>query len=160
LLVYSPANVAPGRVETLASQIDVGPTLFGLLGFSYRSRFFGQDILTDGRTHQRALLANYQTVGYLEDGVLIELRPKQRVRAVDAASGQELPMDSRARYLADEAIGYYEAASDAFRNGGLHVGAGARVQGGAQADPSAAAAAASDATIRSQSSVPGGRPSL
>src|SRR5882672_6686152 len=45
LIVYAPGHVAPGRVDTIASQIDVGPTILGMLGFGYRSRFFGHDIL-------------------------------------------------------------------------------------------------------------------
>lgn len=34
------------------------PTLLPLLNMSYGSRFFGHDILTEGRTHQRALMPN------------------------------------------------------------------------------------------------------
>jgi len=67
MIIFSPQHVAPARIEQVASQIDVAPTLLALLDFSYRSHFFGQDILTDGRRNPRALLANYQTVGLLED---------------------------------------------------------------------------------------------
>jgi len=38
------------RIDTVASQIDVAPTVLALLNFDYVSRFFGQDILTEGRT--------------------------------------------------------------------------------------------------------------
>lgn len=55
---------------------------------------------------QRAFLANYQTVGYLEDGVL-----------VDPVSGKELPADEKGKQLLDEAISYYQAASEAYRSG-------------------------------------------
>jgi phosphoglycerol transferase MdoB-like AlkP superfamily enzyme len=123
LIVYAPGQVVPGRVESLASQIDVAPTLLALLNFTYTSRFFGQDILAEGVRHQRALLANYQTVGYLEGGVLVELRPKGRYRFVDAASGQELPENEHNRYLLGEAISYYQTASDAFRSGALRMAA-------------------------------------
>ncbi len=119
LIVYAPKHVAPRVVDTTASQIDVAPTLLALLDFSYRSRFFGQDILTDGQLHRRALLANYQTVGYLEDGILVELKPKGEYRIVDAASGRELPRDARGMHFVDEAVGYYESASQAFRSGAL-----------------------------------------
>ncbi|MBX3673682.1 MAG: LTA synthase family protein [Burkholderiales bacterium] len=123
LVVYSPRHVPAGRVDHLASQIDVAPTLLGLLGFTYRSRFFGQDILTEGATHQRALLGNYQTVGYLEDGLLVELRPKGAWRVVDPATGGALPATEHARHLVDEAVGYYQSASRAFRSGALRAGA-------------------------------------
>ncbi len=123
LLVHSPRHVAPREVGFIASQIDVGPTLLALLDFSYRSRFFGHDILEEGEKHQRALLANYQTVGYLEDGMLVELRPKSVVRVTDATTGAELPVSGRAKELVDEAVGYYQSASQAFRSGALRVAA-------------------------------------
>jgi len=119
LLIYAPKHVAPARIDTVASQIDVAPTVLALLNFSYVSRFFGQDILTEGRTHQRAVMANYQTVGYLENGMLVELRPQRRVRVVDAESGRELPPSAATRHFTEEAIGYYQGASDAFRRGAL-----------------------------------------
>ena len=95
LLIYAPKHIAPARIETIASQIDVAPTVLALLNFSYVSRFFGQDILNEGRTHQRAMMANYQTVGYYEHGMLVELRPQRRVRVVDPATGRELPAERR-----------------------------------------------------------------
>jgi phosphoglycerol transferase MdoB-like AlkP superfamily enzyme len=121
LIVYSPGQVAPGRVDAIASQIDVGPTLLGMLGFGYRSRFFGHDILRDGAKHQRALFANYQTVGYYRDGIVVELKPKSRYRIVDAATGRTRKEDARSALLLDEAISYYEVASRAYRSGGLRV---------------------------------------
>ncbi len=123
LLVYAPRHVQPRRVDYIASQIDVPPTILALLGFSYRSRFFGQDILTEGASHQRALLGNYQTVGYLEDGLLVELRPKGVWRVLDAKTGEPAPVTERARTLVDEAVGYYQSSSQAFRSGALRAGA-------------------------------------
>jgi phosphoglycerol transferase MdoB-like AlkP superfamily enzyme len=117
LIVYSPGNIAPRRIDTLASQIDVAPTVLALLNFSYRSHFFGHDIITEGPKHPRAFLANYQTVGYLEDGILVELRPQRRWRLVDPVSGAELPASERGEHLLDEAISYYQAASEAYRSG-------------------------------------------
>ncbi|MGE5160859.1 MAG: LTA synthase family protein [Betaproteobacteria bacterium] len=119
MIVYAPKHLRPARVETIASQIDVPPTILGLLDFSYVSRFFGQDILTEGRIHQRAVMANYQTVGYYEKGVIVELRPQRRVRVVDAATGRELPPSDLTRHFTSEAIGYYQGASNAFRTGAL-----------------------------------------
>lgn len=119
MIVYAPGLIAPGRVETIASQIDVAPTLLALLNFSYTSRFFGQDILDEGRTHQRALMANYQTVGYYEAGRIVELRPQRRARVVEAATGKELPLEGDNLRLAREAIAYYESASVAYKTGAL-----------------------------------------
>ncbi len=119
MVVWSPRHVKPGRVDTIASQIDVAPTLLGMLGFSYRSRFFGHDVLREGAARPRALMANYQTVGLYQDGVVVELKPNRRVRIVDAVTGEERPLDERGRRLLDEAIGYYQVASSAYAKGEL-----------------------------------------
>ena len=119
LLVWSPGNIKPARIDTLASQIDVGPTLLALLNFSYRSRFFGHDIIHDGPGHQRAFMANYQTVGYMEGGVLVELRPQRRWRLIDVATGKERAADERGMHYLEEAVSYYQAASEAYRSGSL-----------------------------------------
>jgi len=120
LIIYAPGHIKPARIDTLSSQIDVAPTLLSLLNFSYRSHFFGHDILTDGLIHQRAFMANYQTVGYLEEGVLVELRPQQRWRIVDPATGKELPANAKGKEILEEAISYYQGAAEAYRSGALH----------------------------------------
>lgn len=117
LIIYAPGHIAPQRIDTLASQIDVGPTLLALLDFNYRSHFFGHDIIAEGPRHQRAFLANYQTVGYLEDDILVELRPQRRWRLVDPDSGNELPASPRGEELLEEAVSYYEGAAEAYRSG-------------------------------------------
>jgi phosphoglycerol transferase MdoB-like AlkP superfamily enzyme len=114
-IVYAPAHVKPQQVDTVASQIDVPPTLLGLLNVSYKSKFFGHDILREGQQHQRAFMANYQTVGYYQNGRTVELKPNARFRVVDATNGRPLPMDAQNRNLLDEAISYYQLASEAFR---------------------------------------------
>ena len=121
LIVYSPGNVQPGRVDTIASQIDVGPTLLGMLDFNYRTRFFGHDVLREGAKHPRALFANYQTVGYYRDGIIVELRPKGRYRIVDAASGKKRAEDAHSAQLLEEAISYYQVASRAYRSGQMKL---------------------------------------
>ena len=123
LIVYAPGHVPQRRIDTIASQIDVGPTLLGMLGFSYRSRFFGHDILHEGADHPRALLANYQTVGYYRDGIVVELKPKRRYRIVDAATGRERAEDALSARLMDEAISYYQLASRAYKSGQLKIAA-------------------------------------
>ncbi len=119
LIFYGPDQVKPGRVDTVASQIDVAPTLLGMLNVSYRSRFFGHDVLREGATHPRALMANYQTVGYYESGRMVELRPNGRSRVVSADTGKLAPKDELTSHLMDEAVSYYQLASEAYRKGYL-----------------------------------------
>jgi phosphoglycerol transferase MdoB-like AlkP superfamily enzyme len=119
LIIYAPGHVRPGRVDSIASLIDVGPTLLGLLDFSYRSRFFGHDILREGVNHQRALFADFQTVGYYQDGIVVELKPNGRARVVDAATGRERTEDVLSAQIMNEAISYYQLASRAYKSGQL-----------------------------------------
>jgi phosphoglycerol transferase MdoB-like AlkP superfamily enzyme len=112
MIIYAPKWIKPATIDYVSSQIDVGPTILSLLNFSYRSSFFGQDILTEGRFHQRALMANYLTVGYMENGKIVELGPKQKVRVVDAASGKILANTANEKELIDETISYYQIASE------------------------------------------------
>lgn len=121
LMIWSPGHIKPERIDTLASQIDVAPTLLALLNVGYRSRFFGHDILHDGPAHPRAFMANYQTVGYLEDGVLVELRPQRRWRLVDAETGKERAHDAKGMRILEEAVSYYQTAAEAYRSGALVV---------------------------------------
>jgi len=62
------------RVDTLVSQIDVMPTVMGLLNFSYESKFLGQDIFR--RFYQpRAYIATYRELGYLTPDTLSIIKP-------------------------------------------------------------------------------------
>jgi phosphoglycerol transferase MdoB-like AlkP superfamily enzyme len=58
LIVYNPKLIAPARIDKLCSQIDVPPTLLALMGWSYESRFYGQDILRMEIGEERALIAS------------------------------------------------------------------------------------------------------
>ncbi len=112
MIIYAPKWIKPAVIEYVSSQIDVGPTILALLNFSYHSNFFGQDILTEGRLHQRALMANYLTVGYMENGKIVELGPRQKIRVVDATSGKAIANLAAEKDLIDETISYYQIASE------------------------------------------------
>ena len=63
------------RVDTLASQIDVMPTVMGLLNFSYESKFLGQDIFSGFYFNPRAYIATYRELGYLTSDTLSIIKP-------------------------------------------------------------------------------------
>ena len=119
LFIYAPKHIKPARIDAVASQIDLPPTLLALLNMSYTSRFFGEDILAS--KNPRALMANYQTVAYMKGDVLVELRPKAQVRVVDAVTGQAREETAQTRAAVEAAIGYYQSASQSFRNGGMRL---------------------------------------
>lgn len=81
LFIYSPKHIQAMEIDTLASQIDLAPTLLALLNISYQSYFFGKDIL--GSDFQgRALIANYQKLGLLKKEELLFLSPGKQINRV------------------------------------------------------------------------------
>lgn len=114
-LVYSPGFIEPRYEEKTCSQIDLMPTLFNLLGLSYDSRFYGQDILaTDYK--ERAFMATYQDLGYYADGVLTVLSPVRKVQqfSVTRHDGwlyEETPLDTVDETALREAQAYYQTAN-------------------------------------------------
>jgi len=117
LLVYSPRHVAPRRIDRLMSQIDIAPTLLGLLDFSYTSKFFGRDILRSPPDGDRAFVANYQTLGYLKGDRMVVLQPKKKVEVYRMSEDMTRREPAQDPDLAREAISFYQVASYAFRSG-------------------------------------------
>ncbi|GAB3550646.1 LTA synthase family protein [Noviherbaspirillum agri] len=117
MIVYAPGHLEPRHVDRLASQIDVGPTLLGMLNFSYSSRFFGQDILNAQGEEERAFISNYQSLGYLKRGILTVLRPKQQVAAFRIDANRNATPTEVDPKLAEEAIAYYQGAAELYKSG-------------------------------------------
>ena len=103
-MVYSPRHVSPRHVDTLVSQLDVAPTVLGLLNISYDSVFFGKDALAPGP--RWALLNHNRDIALLRGGMISELgfRQTRATYAYDAGTN----MQNR---IADDAEGTRDAAS-------------------------------------------------
>ncbi|AJY69203.1 sulfatase [Geobacter sulfurreducens] len=117
LLVYAPHHVKPGRVDRMMAQIDVAPTVLGLLNMSYTTDFLGHDILKAANRPERAFISTYQKLGYIEGDRLLILSPQKGVGVVrfDRRSGatEPLPMDER---LLQEALAWYQGANYIYKN--------------------------------------------
>ncbi len=118
MLIYSPAHVAPGRMERLMSQIDMGPTVLGMLNFSYNSKFYGVDInqLEPGR--ERVFISTYQLLGFIRNDQLVILAPQQKSDelSIDWADQSASPGQINPQ-LVEETIAWYQVASYSFKNG-------------------------------------------
>ena len=79
LLIYSPKHIAPRRVDTLMTQIDVAPTVMGLLGLPYQAPFFGQDVLSTAAEHRVALFNHNHDVAIYRDGRIVVFGLKKAV---------------------------------------------------------------------------------
>ena len=113
LLVYSPANIKPGVIDKIASQIDLGPTLLAMLNMEYVSNFFGKDILAMTPDEERALIANYQHLGLYTEGRLPVSSPrKQLTQQLNPESGdpviKAVNADDPGMHLN---LAYYQSAS-------------------------------------------------
>jgi phosphoglycerol transferase MdoB-like AlkP superfamily enzyme len=73
LLIFAPRHVTPGHVTTLTSQIDVAPTVLGLLDFSYDSAFFGIDVLREARPGRFIPLNHNREVALFDGTHLISI---------------------------------------------------------------------------------------
>lgn len=81
MFIYAPKYIAPGEVNKIASQIDLAPTLLSLLHFRYESWFFGQNILANNFV-ERALIGNYQKLGFYKNNELVILSPGRKVERI------------------------------------------------------------------------------
>jgi phosphoglycerol transferase MdoB-like AlkP superfamily enzyme len=118
-MVYAPKIIKPQNITKLSSQIDLAPTLFSMMDWSYKSKFYGQDILSS-EFKPRALIGNYQKLGLYRDNRLTILLPNSKVKEFEV---EELNLkDNRYREISplsediDDTIGYYQSASYFYMN--------------------------------------------
>lgn len=45
MMFYAPKHIQPTKIATLTGQIDIAPTILGLLGIEYNAPFFGSNVL-------------------------------------------------------------------------------------------------------------------
>lgn len=118
LFIYAPMLIEAREMTTLASQIDLAPTLLGLLGIDYESTFFGRNLLLASQLPERAPIGNYQHLGLFDGRDLAILSPRQGMRRHDEALGESRERRSdKDDPLLRRDIAYYQAASHAFSKG-------------------------------------------
>lgn len=123
-MVYAPGFIQPQKATKLMSQIDLMPTVFGLLHFNYDSKFIGQDVFASDYK-ERALIATYQDLGLIKNNRLTILSPKQKVKQFElklvpitgVSDGfqenyEEIPSHNIDQKLVKETIAYYQCTTD------------------------------------------------
>lgn len=78
-MIFSEGFIEPQKFTEMMSQIDVMPTLFGLLNFNYQSKFLGQDIFAK-EFQPKAYIATYQDLGFVKDNYLTIISPLRKVK--------------------------------------------------------------------------------
>ncbi|MDR3273485.1 MAG: LTA synthase family protein [Flavobacteriaceae bacterium] len=124
-VIYAPNFIQPQKVTKVVSQIDLMPTLFGLLHFSYTSHFYGQDVLKPDY-QLRAFASTYQDLGYLKGNILTVLSPNRKVNqyVIPFDSNYEYPMtkiENINQTLAEEAVANYQTSSYLIKNNKLKM---------------------------------------
>lgn len=112
LFIYAPAFIQPREHAGLASQIDLAPTLLGLLNVDYTSTFFGRNVLRADAAPGRALIGNYQHLGLFDGLDLAILSPRKSMRRHEDALGLSRESSAKANDpLLKRTISYYQSAS-------------------------------------------------
>lgn len=108
----------PAKHDKLTAQLDVAPTILGLLNFNYESKFFGQNVFGIPDEQHRAFIRTYQSLGYIKNGKLIVLDPNQKPKTYQPnfATGEELQIANDQK-LTDEAVANYQLASYLYEKG-------------------------------------------
>lgn len=117
LFIYAPALVKPQRIDRMMSQIDIAPTVLGLLNFSYTTKFMGKDILNMEGGQERAFISTYQKLGFIEGDKLLVLGPKKEAEYFsfarqDGKTTEIKPPDG----LLLDALAYYQGTNYIYKN--------------------------------------------
>jgi phosphoglycerol transferase MdoB-like AlkP superfamily enzyme len=115
LLVYSPKHIQPQVVDTLTGQIDIAPTVLGLLGFAYQAPFFGQDVLHNPQAQRVALFSHNHDVAALRDNKLVVLGLNKKVTTLhyDEATNSYTAIPAEPE-LTQLAIAYFQTGYELF----------------------------------------------
>jgi phosphoglycerol transferase MdoB-like AlkP superfamily enzyme len=80
LLIYAPGHIPPREVDTLMTQVDLAPTVMGLLGLGYTAPWFGQDALNTPEEARIAYFGHNHDVAILKGGSLSILGLQKTVK--------------------------------------------------------------------------------
>ena len=122
VVFYAPGIVPAGaRLNDIASSMDVPPTVLGLLGGAYDSKFFGRDVLSPSPRTGLAVMTHNNEIALMRGGrmAVLGLRGAATVYDVDSIGGlhQLSAPDTSGKALVEDAIAYFQTADELYRNG-------------------------------------------
>lgn len=105
-----------GKITKQCSQIDLFPTFFGLLGWSYESDFYGKDV-NDPTFEERAFVGTYRKLALMKGDRIMILsdQKKQAFYRWDRKQDRLLPTPIERSFL-EETIAWYQTADYLFTN--------------------------------------------
>ena len=122
ILFYAPGVIPPGRrIDTLASSLDIPPTILSVLGMGYDSKFFGHDVFHAAPSAGRALMTHNNKIALLRGSRIAVLSLHKSTSLYDLGPDYSLrPVltpDAEGRELIEDAIAYYNGADSIYRSG-------------------------------------------
>lgn len=121
-MIFSEGFIEPQKFTQTMSQIDVMPTLLGLLNFKYQSKFLGQDVFTQN-FEPKAYIATYQDLGLIKDNYLTIISPTKKIKQYSLSLQKsnnledfklfydEIPVKNLQQSLVDDCISAYQSVS-------------------------------------------------
>ena len=121
-LVFSEGFIKPEKFTQTMSQIDVMPTVLGLLNFKYQSKFLGQDVFSKN-FEPKAYIATYQDLGLFKDNYLTIISPTKKVKQYSLSLQKsnnaddfkifydETPVKNTKQSLVDDCVSAYQSVS-------------------------------------------------
>ncbi len=118
LLLLAPGHLRPGVVEAATGQIDIAPTVMGILGLPFTAPFYGQDVLHWPVDKPRPILVNHDhDVGLLLGSKLAVLGLHKSVTVYDYdAQNYKIHKTADDPHLVDLATAYYQTAFELFKS--------------------------------------------
>lgn len=120
MVLLGPSFVkGPSRLSTLGCQLDVAPTLLGLLGRPYSSMFFGRNLLHEVPGNRLVLLNHNRAIGAYRDHRLAVLSLNKKVEFFrgDPKLGQMIRVDQPEAAddeLGQDAITLFQVADELY----------------------------------------------
>lgn len=115
LLIFAPGQLTPRQVNSPISQIDIAPTIMGLLGIPYTAPFFGQNVFAE-HTDARVLLFNHNhDVALYQNGRLAVLGLRNNVHTYNYRLGDDRMQETiQDKSIVELATAYYQTAFNLF----------------------------------------------
>lgn len=116
LLVMAPKHIAARHIDILTSQIDIAPTVMGLLGLEYIAPFYGQDVLTLEASSSRPIFLNHNhDVALYQNHQLVVLGLNKTATTVAYdPNNDQFSRSEPNPTLINLATAYYQTAFDLF----------------------------------------------
>ena len=116
MMIYSPAHIQPRAIDTLTGQIDIAPTVLGLLGLPYEAPFFGTDVLACEKCERIALFSHNHDVAIYRNEKLsvLHLGKTTETLIYNRAADSYTKVEDDPQ-LTDLAIAFYQTGYELFR---------------------------------------------